>query len=135
MANKPASQTTEPDVHQQQTEIDALRKEVQRLSVLYDAAEREVAALRSGKEEARRIAEAAEIAAAERDALKTEVAGLRLAVGEDNGTLAAFAGDLLTMVRCYEANMVPPSDVLDRVNAKRYGRPLQNGVPPKGVPA
>lgn len=105
-----------------QHEIDALRDEVKRLQGLYDAAESEVAALRSGKEEARSIAAGALELAAERDALKRELA-----------SLAAHAGDLMTIVRSYEANSAPPADVLQRVNAKRYGNRLQNGVPAKAL--
>lgn len=117
------------------SEIKGLRDEVRRLQGLYDAAEREVAALREGKVEARKIAESADLLAAERDALTAEVARLTKLVGEDVAGIAAYAGDLLAIVRCYEANAAPPSDVLRRVNAKRYGSELQSGVPAKPVPA
>ncbi len=107
---------------EQQIEIDGLREEARRLRSALEAAESELAALRSGKDEARAIAESAEVLAAERDALKTYVTNL-----------AAHAGDLTTVVNCYEANTAPPYDVMKRVNAKRYGTPLQNGVPPHVV--
>jgi hypothetical protein len=107
---------------EQQTEIDGLREEVRRLRNAFEASENEVAALRSGQAEARAIAESAEVLAAERDALKRDVVAL-----------AAHAADLATVVHCYESNAAPPYDVMKRVNAKRYGTPLQNGVPPHVV--
>ncbi len=108
-----------------QEEIDALREQHRLLKHEHEAAVKELEALQSGKHEARRIAETAEVAAAERDSWKAQCA-----------ELAAYSGDLVTLLHYYESNMSPPPDLLLRVNTKRQGpNKLQNGAPKAAVPA
>ncbi len=110
--------------NKQQEELDALREKHRRQTHELEAAQKELEALRSGKLEARRIAEAAETASAERDSWKAQCT-----------ELAAYTGDLVTLLRYYEENIAPPPDLLLRVNTKRQGpNKLQNGAVPV-VPA
>jgi predicted nuclease with TOPRIM domain len=95
---------------QHQQEIDGLRDELRRLRSAHDAAESELAALRSGKPERSAIAESAEIHAAERDDWKRRYE-----------ELADFNADLDTLLRHYESNTAPQADLLGRVFKRRSG--------------
>lgn len=105
-----------------QEEIDALREELRRLKHEHAAAIGELSAARGGKLEAAKIAEIAQVHAAECDALKAQ-----------NAELAAYAGDLASVVHYFEESVAPPAELMQRVNAKRYGRKLANGVPNPGA--
>jgi hypothetical protein len=94
----------------QQEEIDALRKQMRIQQHQLEAAEKEVTALRSGKPEARSIAESAEVLAAERDQWR-----------ERFNELAAFNADLDTLLRHYESNTAPQADLLGRIHKQRSG--------------
>ena len=109
-----------PDPHQ--AEIDSLRETLRRTNHQLEAANKELDALRSGKPEARAIAESAEVHAASSDNWKAQY-----------DELHALCTDLITLQRYHEANTAPPPDVAQRVRYKLNGQPLQTGVPPKAV--
>ena len=95
-----------------QAEIDSLREKLRIQGHQLEAAEKEVAALRSGKTEARSIAEGAEVLAAERDQWRARYA------------------DVDNVLRYLENQTAPPPDLLRRVHGYRTGTRLENGVPP-----
>lgn len=106
-----------------QAEIDGLRETLRRNNHELEAANKELDALRSGKPEARQIAESAEIHSAQSDHWK-----------KTYEQLAADYADLVLLLQHHDANVAPPPDLAQRVRYKLNApNRLENGVPPKGV--
>lgn len=106
--------------NQKQDEIDGLREQLRLLRHEHEANLKELEALRSGKTEARRIAEAAEMAAADRDAWKKQYE-----------ELAARYADLDLAFNYFAESTSPPAELMTRIYKAREGRKLDNGVPAK----
>lgn len=84
-----------------QDEIDSLRQQLKHLQREHDAQTAELNALRSGKDEARSIAESAEINSAERGYWKLRYEQLSKA-----------QADLVLLIRYYENNSSPPPNLV-----------------------